>query len=160
DDPSTIAGAIATDGGATVVQAIPAPPAAPPEQPGAETSPPPPAPPALPPSQVATAPPAEAPAVQFGAPGVSASPAPTPALIVGLQGGGMGMAMAAHQFKRPTSGPASRLEWRTPPLWGFRDSAPYLHDGRARTLDQAVSFHGGEATAIAQRYFALVAKER
>ena len=62
--------------------------------------------------------------------------------------------------KRPTSRPASRFEWRTPPLWGFRDSAPYLHDGRARTLDQAVSFHGGEATGIAQSYFTLTGKER
>ena len=65
-----------------------------------------------------------------------------------------------QQVKRPTSGPAGRLEWRTPPLWGFRDSAPYLHDGRARTLDQAISFHGGEATWIAQGYFQLTAKER
>jgi len=24
-------------------------------------------------------------------------------------------------------------EWRTPPLWGVADSAPYLHDGRAAT---------------------------
>ena len=51
----------------------------------------------------------------------------------------------AQQVKRPTSGPASRFEWRTPALWGFRDSAPYLHDGRAKTLDQAIAFHGGEA---------------
>jgi hypothetical protein len=70
------------------------------------------------------------------------------------------LASPAGEIKRPTSGPAGRLEWRTPPLWGFRDSAPYLHDGRARTLDQAVSFHGGEATAIAHRYFTLTAKER
>ena len=27
---------------------------------------------------------------------------------------------------------ALRQEWRTPPLWGCRDSAPYLHDGRRR----------------------------
>ena len=62
--------------------------------------------------------------------------------------------------KRPTSGPASRFEWRTPPLWGFRDSAPYLHDGRAKTLDQAIAFHGGEAASITQHYFKLTAKER
>jgi CxxC motif-containing protein (DUF1111 family) len=62
---------------------------------------------------------------------------------------------------RPTSGTASELEWRTPPLWGFRDSAPYLHDGRARTLDHAVAFHGGEATHIANLYFKkLTARER
>ena len=32
---------------------------------------------------------------------------------------------------------ASIQEWRTPPLWGLRDSGPYLHDGRAATIDQA-----------------------
>ncbi len=62
--------------------------------------------------------------------------------------------------KRPTTGPASRFEWRTPPLWGFRDSGPYLHDGRAETLDQAVALHGGEAANIAQRYFALGGRDR
>jgi CxxC motif-containing protein (DUF1111 family) len=42
-------------------------------------------------------------------------------------------------------------EWRTPPLWGVADSAPYLHDGRAPTLEAAIDAHGGEAgTAIAQ----------
>ena len=64
------------------------------------------------------------------------------------------------EIKRPTSGPASRLEWRTAPLWGFRDSGPYLHDGRADTIDQAVAFHGGEAAKIARRYFGLSPRER
>jgi CxxC motif-containing protein (DUF1111 family) len=63
-------------------------------------------------------------------------------------------------IKRPTSGPASRFEWRTPPLWGFRDSAPYLHDGRAKTLDQAIAMHGGESTRVAQGFFNLSARER
>ena len=32
----------------------------------------------------------------------------------------------------PTSSSlADGSEWRTPPLWGYRDSGPYLHDGRA-----------------------------
>jgi CxxC motif-containing protein (DUF1111 family) len=62
--------------------------------------------------------------------------------------------------KRPTSGPASRFEWRTAPLWGFRDSGPYLHDGRADTLDQAVALHGGESATIAQKFFALSPRER
>ena len=69
-------------------------------------------------------------------------------------------APAASRSSAPPAGPPSRFEWRTPPLWGFRDSAPYLHDGRARTLDQAISFHGGEATGIAQSFFNLTAKER
>src|SRR6185312_8422808 len=55
--------------------------------------------------------------------------------------------------KRPTTGPASRFEWRTPPLWGFRDSGPYLHDGRADTIDQAIALHGGEAANVAQKFF-------
>jgi CxxC motif-containing protein (DUF1111 family) len=36
-------------------------------------------------------------------------------------------------------------EWKTPPLWGVSDSAPYLHDGRAVTLKEAVLMHAGEA---------------
>jgi CxxC motif-containing protein (DUF1111 family) len=34
-------------------------------------------------------------------------------------------------------------EWRTPPLWGVADSAPYMHDGRASTLEEAILLHGG-----------------
>jgi CxxC motif-containing protein (DUF1111 family) len=64
------------------------------------------------------------------------------------------------KMKRPTTGPASRFEWRTPPLWGFRDSGPYLHDGRAETLGQAVALHGGESATIARNFFGLSAKER
>jgi CxxC motif-containing protein (DUF1111 family) len=55
---------------------------------------------------------------------------------------------------------ATRQEWRTPPLWGCRDSAPYLHDGRAETLEQAIAFHGGEAIVPAQKYFMLSPSER
>lgn len=55
---------------------------------------------------------------------------------------------------------ATRLEWRTPPLWGFRDSGPYLHDGRAETLDQAIAFHGGEGEESTRRYFALSDEQR
>ncbi|HVY08010.1 MAG TPA: di-heme oxidoredictase family protein, partial [Burkholderiales bacterium] len=46
---------------------------------------------------------------------------------------------------------AGASEWRTPPLWGIGLSeqvnghAAYLHDGRARTLLEAVMWHGGEA---------------
>lgn len=43
-------------------------------------------------------------------------------------------------------------EWKTPPLWGVRDSGPYLHDGRARTLTEAISAHGGEAESSARRF--------
>jgi CxxC motif-containing protein (DUF1111 family) len=55
---------------------------------------------------------------------------------------------------------ANRREWRTPPLWGFRDSAPYLHDGRAQTLDQAIAMHGGQGQASALKFFQLSPRER
>ncbi len=45
-------------------------------------------------------------------------------------------------------GGASPQEWRTPPLWGYRDSGPYLHDGRAEDLEEAVALHGGQAHAF------------
>jgi CxxC motif-containing protein (DUF1111 family) len=51
-------------------------------------------------------------------------------------------------------------EWRTPPLWGFRDSSPYLHDGRAATLEAAVELHGGEAKDSTERFQALSIMER
>src|SRR4051812_5586335 len=61
--------------------------------------------------------------------------------------------------RRPAPG-ASRREWRTPPLWGLRDSAPYLHDGRAETLDQAIALHGGQGKDPMNRYFGLSPRRR
>jgi hypothetical protein len=58
-----------------------------------------------------------------------------------------------------TGGPSPQ-EWRTPPLWGFRDSAPYLHDGRAQTLEEAVALHEGQGAGSAHRFFSLPARER
>jgi CxxC motif-containing protein (DUF1111 family) len=43
-------------------------------------------------------------------------------------------------------------EWKTPPLWGVADSAPYLHDGRAETLEDAILLHGGEARQSVAMY--------
>ncbi len=51
-------------------------------------------------------------------------------------------------------------EWRTPPLWGLRDSAPYLHDGRAATIGQAVAQHGGQGAAASRRYATLPAQRK
>lgn len=51
-------------------------------------------------------------------------------------------------------------EWRTPPLWGLADAAPYLHDGRAKTVEQAILMHGGEATQSMERYQGLPELER
>ncbi|MBI3468039.1 MAG: HEAT repeat domain-containing protein [Planctomycetes bacterium] len=58
------------------------------------------------------------------------------------------------------TGPPSPQEWRTPPLWGCRDSAPYLHDGRAPTLEAAISAHDGEAADSGSRFARLSPGER
>jgi CxxC motif-containing protein (DUF1111 family) len=54
----------------------------------------------------------------------------------------------------------NRREWKTPPLWGLRDSAPYLHDGRAATVEEAILYHDGEAAGSVARYKGLPAFER
>ena len=59
----------------------------------------------------------------------------------------MGEGLADH---RPEARATGR-EWRTAPLWGIgltarvSGSNTYLHDGRARSLLEAVLWHGGEA---------------
>ena len=64
---------------------------------------------------------------------------------------------ADRDAARPRRGgaPATAREWRTPPLWGLRDSAPYLHDGRAATLEEAITLHGGQGAAAARRFAQL-----
>ncbi|MEL6413996.1 MAG: di-heme oxidoredictase family protein [Pseudomonadota bacterium] len=63
-------------------------------------------------------------------------------------------------------GVATGREWRTPPLWGIGltktvgGKAFYLHDGRARTLTEAILWHGGEAKASRDAFAALAAEER
>ncbi|MDB9525943.1 di-heme oxidoredictase family protein [Oscillatoria sp. CS-180] len=53
---------------------------------------------------------------------------------------------------------ASGAEWRTPPLWGLGlvqtvlPYSTYLHDGRARTLEEAILWHGGEAEASKEAF--------
>jgi CxxC motif-containing protein (DUF1111 family) len=43
----------------------------------------------------------------------------------------------------------------TRPLWGLAETAPYLHDGRAPTVHDAIVLHGGEAAAARAAYLAL-----
>jgi hypothetical protein len=45
-------------------------------------------------------------------------------------------------------------------LWGVADTAPYLHDGRALTLTDAILMHGGEAAAARDAFAALSDGER
>lgn len=61
---------------------------------------------------------------------------------------------------------ASGSEWRTPPLWGIgltekvNKHTRFLHDGRARNLEEAVLWHGGEAEVSKNKYLALPRDER
>lgn len=74
----------------------------------------------------------------------------------GLGGGGGGFyggdLPTTEDFDTSTSSPS---EWRTPPLWGIADSAPYLHDGRAATLAEAIKLHAGQAAPSANRFAGL-----
>lgn len=51
-------------------------------------------------------------------------------------------------------------EWRTAPLWGAALNAPYMHDGRAGTLLEAIDTHGGEATGVLAAFNALSAAQQ
>lgn len=50
--------------------------------------------------------------------------------------------------------------YKTPPLWGLRDTEPYLHDGRAETIADAIAAHEGEADAVRAAFDALTPAER
>jgi CxxC motif-containing protein (DUF1111 family) len=63
-------------------------------------------------------------------------------------------------------GVADGREWRTPPLWGIgltqlvSGHTLFLHDGRARNLEEAILWHGGEAQASRDGYAALSKADR
>lgn len=61
---------------------------------------------------------------------------------------------------------ANGREWRTAPLWGIGlaekvgEQVGYLHDGRARNVQEAILWHGGEAAPARGRFAALSPEER
>ncbi len=66
-----------------------------------------------------------------------------------------------------TEGRATTREWRTAPLWGIGLAAQFqggqmhlLHDGRAQSIGEAVSFHGGEGAASRTWFTGLSAEQR
>lgn len=73
---------------------------------------------------------------------------------------GEGLADGVYEYS------ANGQEWRTPPLWGiglqkaYTGQARYLHDGRARSLEEAILWHGGEAEAAQQAYTKLSKEQR
>lgn len=87
-------------------------------------------------------------------------PVPTPGLpastriITGTKPGGGYMGGSVELFVDKAN-PEIFRSWRTPPLWGVRDSAPYMHDGRSETLHDAILAHDGEGLVSAQNYSGL-----
>ncbi|NOT50131.1 MAG: c-type cytochrome [Chitinophagaceae bacterium] len=66
-----------------------------------------------------------------------------------------------------TEGSAKTNEWRTPPLWGLGLSPNsqgghyfLLHDGRAKTIEEAIQMHGGEATQSKTKFNQLTAADK
>lgn len=63
-------------------------------------------------------------------------------------------------------GDADGTEWRTPPLWGIgltemvSGHTSFLHDGRARSVLEAILWHGGEADAAREAVIQLGTEDR
>ena len=63
-------------------------------------------------------------------------------------------------------GEATGREWRTPPLWGLgmmftvNGHTRLLHDGRARTISEAILWHGGEAQGARDAFLNMTFNER
>lgn len=61
---------------------------------------------------------------------------------------------------------AGGREWRTQPLWGIgllqktTGTAYYLHDGRARSIEEAILWHGGEAQKSRDAFAQLTQQQR
>lgn len=70
-----------------------------------------------------------------------------------------------HEILSATSpgiedGDAGMGEFRTSPLWGLSQTAPYFHTGEADTIDEAILLHDGEAAPIVDAYESLTEEER
>jgi CxxC motif-containing protein (DUF1111 family) len=57
-------------------------------------------------------------------------------------------------------GAAQGNEFRTAPIWLVRGAEPYLHDGRAHTVPEAIDAHQGQALEVRNAYFSLSASEQ
>lgn len=61
---------------------------------------------------------------------------------------------------------ADGREWKTRPLWGLgltktvNPSAGFLHDGRARSIEEAILWHGGEAETAMENFRTMIAEDR
>lgn len=60
----------------------------------------------------------------------------------------------------PPEGQPLPNEWKTPPLWGVADSAPYFHDGASPTLESAILRHNVQGRHVRERYQSLSPAEK
>ena len=74
-------------------------------------------------------------------------------------GGGYGQPEPPPESPRPDDLPKPE-EWKTPPLWGVADSAPYFHDGHSPTLQAAILRHRGDAKAVTEQFRTLPADDQ
>ena len=51
-------------------------------------------------------------------------------------------------------------QFKTAPLWGLAGRKFFLHDGRARTIEEAITLHGGEASLSKTRFVNLAPPEK
>ena len=65
-----------------------------------------------------------------------------------------------HLFTSLPSDHPTPGQWKTPPLWGVADSAPYFHDGGAKTLNDAIVRHEVEANKEGRAYERLSNNDR
>lgn len=78
----------------------------------------------------------------------------------------MGEALADDDSNVKNEEEATVREWRTPPLWGLgltqtvNGHTRYLHDGRARNLEEAILWHGGEAKKSRDDFMKLSQEDR
>jgi CxxC motif-containing protein (DUF1111 family) len=74
--------------------------------------------------------------------------------------------LGAGLADRDVAGVVHPTRWRTAPLWGIgyrlsRESRPtFLHDGRGRSVEEAVLWHDGEAAAVRERFEHLPSAQR
>lgn len=78
----------------------------------------------------------------------------------------MGSELADDEGDYKNEEEAMAREWRTPPLWGIgmietvNGHTRLLHDGRARSIEEAILWHGGEAQKAKEKFLKLSKKER
>lgn len=68
--------------------------------------------------------------------------------------------VAAPDARGIADGPAGPRDFRTAPLWGIARTAPYMHDGRASTVEASIAAHQGEAAASSRAVSALAPADR